>query len=280
MLVAPIERRCVLEYGKFKHHIQKECELARGKYIEAFFTSECTLGNTSKFEYAAINEPYCIGEPCDSDESVNLVENDIINIVHAQYERGGYRCSIRYVRAVQFITIYRRITEAPVQNPTSMPTTANLTPTPVGGIASKKPISSAAQILPTSSTSNPAVAAHNEKVFGVQTSALSVKEERRNTWRVPMIVIIAILAFAVSQPLWERLLLHLKPPPEKAGEDDDSRELTLDDISLGDDCMRAFDSWDSETWDYFSVWCCVSQRGIGIYIITRDMLRFVIVVEL
>jgi hypothetical protein len=227
-----------LEYGKFKHHIQRECEFAGGKYLEAFFTSECMLDNAPKFEYAAMNVPYCIGEPCDSDESVKLDENHIFDTVHARYEREGYVCSIRYIRAVRFLNIYRRITDDPVPNPTFTPT---MTPMPFGEtVSSKQPISSAAQILPTSSTSNPAVTARNVEVFGAQRPALSVNEEPRNPWTALAVVLIVVVAIGVAHPLWGRLLLRLKPS-EKAY-DHDTRALSFDDISLEDVGMRAFDS--------------------------------------
>jgi hypothetical protein len=215
------ERRCVLEYGSLKHKIQRECELADGTYLEAFYTSQCRL-NTSVLIYAAFDEPHCIGTLCDDDEGVKLVENQIIGSIHARFEQGGYECAISYIRVMQFARIWRRATDAPMQNPTS---TIAPTPSPVASQPTKSVpplISSPPPEKPTTSspvqfTSNPAISAQNEGVFGPQVSNSSEGlDELKQGWMIVIILLISTLAVAVAYPLWKRLMQGSKTTTHSA----------------------------------------------------------------
>jgi hypothetical protein len=105
----PGERLCLIEYEKFGHDVQKQCELAGGRYMESWYKSDCEAEN-SKIVFVASDEPHCIDPSCDKDERTTLVESMIDEIIRDRLESGGYyRCSFSYKHVVEFESIYNNI---------------------------------------------------------------------------------------------------------------------------------------------------------------------------
>ena len=64
----------MIDYEKFDHDIQKQCELAGGQYVKAWYKSDCEADN-SKLVFVAMDEPYCIDPSCDKDERTPLADS-------------------------------------------------------------------------------------------------------------------------------------------------------------------------------------------------------------
>ena len=227
---------CILEYGEieaqniFQHNIEQECELVDGLYFEAFYTTQCTHQNASVLTYAVFDEPHCIGTPCDGDEGVTLVENQIDESLHSRFEMAGYNCTLSYVRAVRFENVWRRKTDSPASPSilTVAPATApTLAPVPNDSVpnqpASPNPAPTKAPVNEDAVTSGPA---DNNNAFNLQNQ--SPEEEkgeeggRKIGWTVVIILLIAFLTFGVSYQLWK--LLSNK---EKTAADEELLSLTV-----------------------------------------------------
>jgi hypothetical protein len=131
----PGVRQCLIEYEKYKHNVQEECERAGGHYIESFYKADCEAEN-SKLVFAATDEPYCVGSSCKSDEASTLVENIIEDKVHGRLEAGGYySCAITYFRAVQLESRYRSIDTLGIGDAVSDPGTSPRDPSTVPSAA-------------------------------------------------------------------------------------------------------------------------------------------------
>ena len=193
-------RKCQVEYESFfNHEIQRECELASGNYLEAFYTAMCRHQDGTILTFIASNEPHCIGMSCDGDEGAKLVQGQIDESLYHRFDQAGYSCQFQYVRAVQFESIWRRKTNLPTSIPTLMPS-PNPTPGIITAMAptvspSKSPVSPTLAEI----TSNPAVTAANDKFFHKQQLSLSrEKDTTKNGWTLVIIILILALAVAVT----------------------------------------------------------------------------------
>jgi hypothetical protein len=116
----------MIDYEKFDHDIQKQCELAGGWYMKSWYRSECEADN-SKLVFVASDEPHCIDSSCDKDERTTLVESIIDERNHDRLESGGYNnCSFSYKRVTEFESIFTNVfdhnsstTEQTTQSPTT-----------------------------------------------------------------------------------------------------------------------------------------------------------------
>jgi hypothetical protein len=132
----------LIEYEKFGHDVQKQCELAGGRYMESWYKSDCEAEN-SKIVFVASDEPHCIDPSCDKDERTTLVESIIDEIIRDRLESGGYyRCSFSYKRVVEFESIYDNIFDH--SSSTSEQTTQSLATDP----SSVRPLPTSSSVAP------------------------------------------------------------------------------------------------------------------------------------